>query len=119
MNEGLATYAENNCNGFNDEQIYRYLSEKNMLIPMTAITTSFYKQPEMVAYHQAAYIVQYLLNNYGVEKFKDLWTQGFAQFERIYGIRFQEVNTNIDRTAKQDYPDAPAIDWSSFQKGCL
>src|SRR5215218_10147926 len=115
MNEGLATYAENNCNGYNDEQIYRYLSEKSMLIPMAALTTSFYKQPEMIAYHQAAYIVQYLLNQYGVAKFKELWTQGFDQFERIYGMSFQQAKTNMDKIAKQDYPAAPAIDWSSFQ----
>jgi hypothetical protein len=119
MNEGLAAYAENNCNGYNDEQIYRYLSEKNMLIPMEALATSFYKQPEMIAYHQAAYIVQYLLNQYGVEKFTELWTQGFAQFEHIYGMRFQQAKTNMDRIAKQGYPAAPAIDWNSFQKGCL
>ena len=34
MNEGLAALAENNCNGYNDEQIYRYLLDKNMLISM-------------------------------------------------------------------------------------
>src|SRR5215207_7566358 len=73
MNEGLAAYAENNCNGFTDEAIYRYLQDKDMLVPMTALTTSFYKQPEMIAYHQAAYIVQYLLSHYGVEKLKALW----------------------------------------------
>jgi len=119
MNEGLAALAENNCNGYNDEQIYRYLSEKDMLISMDALTTAFYKQPEMVAYHQAAYIVQYLLTNYGVEKFKDLWMQGFAAFEKIYGITFSQVKTRINSAANKDYPKAPAIDWNTFQKGCL
>jgi hypothetical protein len=51
MNEGLAAYAENDCNGYTDEQVYRYLLEKNMLVDMTALTTSFYRQPEMIAYH--------------------------------------------------------------------
>ena len=119
MNEGLAAYAENNCNSYNDEQIYRYLSEKGMLIPMSALTTSFYRQPEMVAYHQAAYIVQYLLSSYGVEKFKDLWTQGFASFEKIYSISFGQVQRDMDKTAEKDYPIPPNIDWNSFQVGCL
>ena len=119
MNEGLAAFAENNCNGYNDEQIYRYLLEKKMLIPMSALTSTFYQQPEMIAYHQAAYIAQYLLNKYGVEKFKQLWTRGFDQFERIYGIRFQQAQRDMDTLVKQNYPTAPAIDWNSFQKGCF
>ena len=119
MNEGLAALAENNCNGYNDEQIYRYLQDSNRLISTDILTTNFYKQPEMVAYHQAAYIVQYLLNKYGVQKLKDLWTQGFAAFEKIYSIPFSQVETDINTTAKQDYPSAPPINWNSFQVGCL
>jgi hypothetical protein len=119
MNEGLAAFAENNCNGYNDEQIYRYLLDKDMLISMDALTTSFYKQPEMIAYHQAAYIAQYLLSVYGIEKFKALWTQGFATFEKIYGIPFSQATTDINKKAKQDYPSAPPINWSTFQVGCL
>jgi hypothetical protein len=57
MNEGLATLAENNCNGYNVEQIYRYLLNNGMLVQVDALTTNFYKQPEMIAYHQAAYAV--------------------------------------------------------------
>jgi hypothetical protein len=119
MNEGLAAYAENNCNGYNDEQIYRYLSGKGMLIPMSALTTTFYRQPEMVAYHQAAYIVQYLLSSYGVDKFKDLWSQGFASFEKIYGISFKQVQRDMNKTAEKDYTTLPNIDWNTFQVGCL
>jgi hypothetical protein len=119
MNEGLASYAENNCNGYNDEQIYRYFSDKDMLLSITDLTTSFYKQPEMIAYHQAAYIVQYLLATYGIEKFKELWIHGFDQFDRIYGTSFQQAELRMDRIAKRDYPVPPAIDWTSFQKGCL
>lgn len=119
MNEGLAAYAENSCNGYNDEQIYRYLSANNMLIPMQALTTGFYKQPEMVAYHQAAYIVQYLLEHYGADKFRDLWTRGFDQFKNVYGSQFEEVQIDIGKKARRDYPLAPAIDWNRFQKGCF
>ena len=119
MNEGLAALAENNCNGYNDEQIYRYLLDKDMLISTDDLTISFYKQPEMVAYHQAAYMVQYLLNKYGVEKFKDLWMQGFAAFEKIYSIPFSHVKTDINTTATRDYPSAPPINWNTFQIGCM
>jgi hypothetical protein len=73
----------------------------------------------MIAYHQAAYIVRYLLSSYGVEKFKDLWTQGFASFEKIYGIAFGQVQSDMNKNAEQNYPVVPNIDWNSFQVGCL
>ena len=119
MNEGLAAYAENDCNGYTDEQVYRYLLEKNMLVDMTALTTSFYRQPEMIAYHQAAYIVQQLLSKYGIEKFKILWTQGFASFETVYGVAFEQFQNSLNKTVRQDVPNPPNIDWNGFNEGCL
>lgn len=119
MNEGLAAFAENNCNGYNDAEIYRYLLENNMLISNENLTRDFYRQPEMIAYHQAAFITQYLLTVYGVDKFRILWTAGFSDFQKIYGTSFSNVITSINKKAKQDYRLAPDINWNNFQKGCF
>jgi Peptidase MA superfamily len=119
MNEGLAAFAENSCNGFNDEQIYRFFSNQRMLLSMDSLTTDFYGQPEMIAYHQCGYMVQYLLQKYGVEKFKQLWQNGFAAFEKIYGDSFTNVYTALDKKAAADYPTAPAIKWAAFKEGCM
>ena len=90
-----------------------------MLISMDNLTASFYQQPEMVAYHQAAYDVQYVLKKYGVEKFTGLWKHGFAAFEKIYRVPFLQVKTDINTVAKQDYPVVPPITWNAFKEGCL
>jgi hypothetical protein len=118
MNEGLAAYAENRCNGYNDEQIYRFLSDSKLSVPVESLTSDFYREPEMIAYHQAAFIAQYLLASYGPKKFNELWMQGFANFEAIYGISYARVAANIDSTAKRDYPNAPPIVWKTFSEGC-
>jgi|SRR5579863_805306 len=118
MKEGIAAYAENQCNGYTDEQIYRFLLQDKLLLPMGSLTADFYREPEMIAYHQSAFMVQYLLSKYGVEKFKDLWTQGFANFEKIYGAPFARVEISIDNMAKHDYPKAPGIVWKTFSEGC-
>ena len=119
MNEGLAAFAENNCNGYTNAQIYRYLDQHDMLIPIEDLASGFHRQPEMIAYHQAAYIVQYLLEHYGVEKFRKLWNQGFASFEEIYSISFRNVEMAIDKKVRQDYPNSPDINWKVFQEGCM
>jgi hypothetical protein len=119
MNEGLAAYAENNCNGYTDEQIYRFFSRKGMLLSMDSLSTNFYGQPEMIAYHRCGYMVQFLLQQYGIQKFKLLWQNGFAAFENIYGHSFAVVNSALDKSAATHYPFAPEINWEIFKKGCL
>lgn len=118
MNEGLATFVGNNCNGYNVAQIYRYLMETDKLISMDLLTSDFYKQPEMIAYHQSGYIVDYLLNNYSIEQFKKLWKSGFKKFEEIYGIPYTVIKTDLKKMAVEKYPIAPEIDWEQFEKGC-
>ena len=118
MNEGLATYAANNCNGKNVEEIYRYLLEENKLIPIENLTKDFYANSEMVAYHQSGYIVQYLLENYGLDKFKNLWTEGYEKFEEIYGISYAKLKKHLEKELLNKYPKASKIDWKEFSQGC-
>ncbi|MGB0177145.1 MAG: hypothetical protein ACPF9D_08260, partial [Owenweeksia sp.] len=60
MNEGFAALAEDNCNGYRVSEIYRYMLENDYLYPMDSLTADFYATDEMIGYHQAAYITQYL-----------------------------------------------------------
>jgi hypothetical protein len=118
MNEGLATLAENNCNGYTVEQIYSYLSEKKLLISIDSLAGGFYGQPEMIAYHQSAYVVQWLIDNYGIQKFRALWAEGFPSFDRIYGNSFVNVQIGMEKTIREHYPSPPEINWPEFLQGC-
>src|SRR5687767_8731371 len=96
LNEGLATYAANNCNGFNLEQIYSYYLDRKMLIDLDSLGSSFYKHDDMIAYHQAGYISQWLLEHYGLDKLKELWIAGYTKFENIYGVPYRKVESDIE-----------------------
>jgi hypothetical protein len=117
LKEGIATYAQNNCNAFTVEQIYASLEKKNMLIPIDSLTAHFYSQPMMIAYHQSAYVSQYLIENYGVQKFSLLWQSGMDNFEKIYGVQFKQILLDIKSKLDKKYPDVPNIDWNNFN--CL
>lgn len=119
INEGLATLAEDNCNGYKVSQIYRYFMETDKLVHVDSLAKSFYKQPEMIGYHQSAYIVEYLLNNYKIEQFKRLWTEGFGSFESIYSIDFRKMKMELEKSVMEKHPKAPAINWETFKKGCM
>jgi len=118
MNEGLATFATNDCSGYNVAEIYRYLLSTNKLIPIEDLVNDFYGQSEMVGYHQSGFIVQYLIENFSWEKFKKLWTDGFEGFEEIYGFSFLDLKNDLDRTVMKKFPEVPKIDWMEFNKGC-
>ncbi len=117
LKEGIATYAQNSCNGFTVEQIYAFFEKKNMLIPIDSLTAHFYKEPMMIAYHQSAYISQYLIETYGVQKFSSLYRSGFDSFEKIYGIQFKQILLDIKNKLDKKYPVVPDIDWNTFK--CL
>jgi hypothetical protein len=116
MNEGLATYAQNNCNGFKNDQIYRYLLDTHKLISMDTLSSDFYRQPEMIAYHQSAYIVEYLLLKYGLEKFKTLWEKGFENIKEVYGIPYAQLETDLQNEVIKRYPVKPELDWNNFDR---
>ena len=118
LNEGLATYTETHCNGYKVGQIYRYLLEKEMLISIDSLTNNFYGEDDMISYHQSAHIVEFLLTNYGIEKFKELWKKGFCFFEEIYTISFSQMEIEINKNTIEKYPTAVSIDWNVFKKGC-
>lgn len=118
INEGLAAFAEDNCNGLTVAEIYRYFMENDMLISIDALTADFYSESEMIAYHQSAYVVEYLLNQYSLDQFKQLWRDGFDRFEEIYGKDFVEMKAEMEKELMKKHNTAPNIDWEVFKQGC-
>lgn len=118
INEGIATYAANSCNGYTVAEIYRYLLAEDKLISIDDLSEDFYGHSEMIAYHQSGYIVQYLLEKYSLGQFKKLWMEGFEKFEEIYGVSYPTIENNLQKAVVKEYPEAPKIDWEKFSKGC-
>lgn len=119
LNEGLATYAENNCSGYSVSEIYRYFLEEELLIPIDSLTNHFYQTEEMIGYHQSAYIVEYLISNYGIPKLETLWKSGFSAFESIYELSYSQMEKELSEQILKLYPVSPTIDWETLkEEGC-
>jgi len=118
MNEGLATLAENNCSGWNVAQFYRYFLETDQLISIDLLTRDFRNQPENFSYHQSAYIVEYLLENYSIKQFKQVWKGGFRKFEEVYGLSFKQLKADLEKDLLLKMPKAPKIDPQTLYKNC-
>ena len=119
MNEGLATYSGGTCSKYSLEEIYQYFIQSGKLIPMNTIANDFYSANDMITYTQSAYLVKYLIEKYGFEKFIKLWKEGYNNFNKIYGFEFETMQNEIKTTLKIKYPTAIEFDWVEFNKGCV
>ena len=118
MNEGLSTYQVNNCNGYSVSELYRYFLEKKKLIDTNSLTSNFYGNSEMISYHQSGQIVRYLLENYSVKQFEELWKTGLNNFQNIYGKKFLSIINEMENELKSNYPDVIKLDFDLFMEGC-
>ena len=72
INEGLATFVDK-CSKYSNEEIYAYFVQNKKLIKIDDLIHNFHKQTDIISYFQAAYLVEYLIEKYGISKFKMFW----------------------------------------------
>ncbi|WP_428223560.1 peptidase MA family metallohydrolase [Flavobacterium sp.] len=118
MNEGLATYAGATCFKYSLEEIYKYFIQSNKLISMDKLSEDFYAYPDMIAYTQSAFISKFLIDNYGISKFKELWKSGYEKLNEIYGFNSQTLEQTLKDYINKKYPTNINFDWEEFNKGC-
>jgi hypothetical protein len=118
MNEGLATYSSSVCIEYTLSEIYKYLLQSEKLIAMNTLADNFYGNPEMVTYFQSAFICKYLIDNYGLEKFKLLWKNGLNELQSIYGFNKEQLEINLSEFVNKKHPTEIEFNWEKFNEGC-
>jgi len=118
MNEGLATYSDGSCLAYSFTEIYKYFMQSNKLIPMQALTSDFYGNPDIIAYTQSAFICKYLIENFGIAKFTQLWKSGIDKFPEIYGFDLEQLESDLANFVTKKHPTDIVFDWEEFNKGC-
>ena len=118
MNEGLATYSGGTCSDYSLSEVYKYFLQSKKVIPMDNLAQNFYGNTEMIAYTQSAFVCKFLIDNYGIEKFKLLWKNGFDKMQSIYGFNNEQLETSLAEYVNQKHPRDIEFDWEEFDKGC-
>ena len=109
LTEGLAVYADPKAEDLADltlEEKYVYFYQNNKLLKLDLLTKfpSISDDPTQIkiAYIQSGYIVQSLVERYGIQKLKELWI-GNSDFEGIYGICLEDMIQKIDEEVDQKF----------------
>jgi hypothetical protein len=119
LGEGLAVYANpetEECTGYTLEERYTYLLQNNRILNIDELTAF---PGTRTSYSQAGYIVKHLIEKLGIEKFKLLWQNGIDNFEKIYGLSFEEILLNINTELNEKYPEPINLDWETFNTDCV
>lgn len=123
--EGLATYADpeaENCDGHTFEERYVYFLQNEMLLDLN-IPIRFEELSEVAvyktAYSQSAYIVGALIDEYGIEKIKELWKSGMDNFSKIFGVEFDDKISMINEQLRVKYPKPIEFNSVGFNKRCI
>ncbi|MGK0326112.1 MAG: hypothetical protein ACJA2M_002411 [Polaribacter sp.] len=87
------------------------------VIAMNNLADNFYGNPDMVAYTQSAFICKYLIDNYGLEKFKLLWKKGFNELQSIYGFNNEQLEINLSEFVNKKHPTEIEFNWEEFNEG--
>jgi len=108
--EGLAVYADPEAEDFPEltlEEKYAYFYKNDKLLTLDLLI----EFPNVIsgdpiqiktAYIQSGYIVQFLIERYGIQKLKELWFNS-SDFEGIYGINLECMIQKINKELDQKY----------------
>lgn len=122
LSEGLAMLADpeldnNEERTFEEKYVYflqtnRLLSTEDLMLPF-----SEHKMPQVkIIYAQSAYIVEYLIRNYGMSKVKQMWNTYMVFFESVFGFTFEQLMLDISKELNKKYPDPINLDWDKFNQ---
>ncbi|MBM4401732.1 MAG: hypothetical protein FJ044_00610 [Candidatus Cloacimonetes bacterium] len=94
LSEGLACYLDQS--GKDYDCLAKELFDSNKIIPSKEIidVNDFNKKDPKITYSQSASFVKFLIENYGLEKFKGLWVVKKnlkEEFQSIYQIEFEKI----------------------------
>lgn len=122
LREGLAMLADpdmDNCEGSTFEEKYVYFLQTKQLFSPEDFMLPFgdHKMPQVkIIYAQSAYIVEYLIKNYGMGKIKELWQNPMNDIEEVFGLTFDELIMKMNTELNEKYPDPIDFHWEKFNQ---
>lgn len=117
--EGLAVYADAPCSGFSLHEIAAQLQREDKLLPLYNLVYAFYQPQDLRAYMQGGSVVQFLFENWGHEKFRQLWARGVGGLPEITGKSYREFEQEWRMFLLKQENARIRLDWKELiTKGC-
>ena len=117
--EGLATYVEGVCGGYENGRLTRTILDMGGVIPLETLSGDFRRQSDLVAYLQAASIVEFMLERRGPEVLDLLWTQGLVTSPALLETSPESFQLEFESWLLSKYDAVPDHVWEAVRRrGC-
>jgi hypothetical protein len=117
--EGFATFVDGDCGGYEIGRVVRTVLEKDLLLDWEPLLGAFRAQDDLVAYLQAASLVEFV-DTRGVESgLRSLWSRGLGAAPELLGVSGGEFERRWLDWMRVSYTPIPDQAWQRIRSdGC-
>ncbi len=115
--EGLATYVDGECGGYENGRVARTMLDMGALIPLESLTGDFRRQNDLVAYLQAASAIEFIMQQRGPEVIRFLWERGLLAAAELLDTSVSDFEVQFERWLSSTYDPVPAAAWDAIRGG--
>jgi len=93
LREGIAAAAEDLYATYSYRGMAAQWLAEGTLFPLDTLVNRFYRVDDLAAYLQSGSLVNYLLEQYGKDRFRLVWRDGASGFERAYARTASQIES--------------------------
>jgi hypothetical protein len=117
--EGLATYVEGVCGGYQNGRLTRTILDMGSVIPLETLSRYFRQQDDLVAYLQAASTIEFMVERRGPDALDLLWTQGLEASPALLETSPENFQQEFESWLSSKYDAVPDHAWEAIHGlGC-
>jgi len=115
--EGLATYLDGACGGYENGRIARTLLDQGSLIPLKPLSGDFRRQNDLIAYLQAGTIIEFVVDSGGIETVDRLWNQGLIASPGLLEMSPEVFQQEFEGWLSSKYAPIPDVALEAIRGG--
>jgi hypothetical protein len=118
--EGLATYVDGLCGGYENGRLARKMLDMESLLPLGDLTEEFRQQDDLVAYLQAAAMIEFAVERLGAGVIRTAWDRGVAAVPELLGNSSPGgFEPQFKAWLASTYDPVPPESWEAIlERGC-
>lgn len=115
--EGLATHVDGSCGGYDNGRLARTLLDTGALIPLETLVGQFRRQDDLIAYLQAASIVEFMVSRLGPSAVRLLWERDLAASPDALQRSPASFQKDFEGWLSSTYEPVPVGHWEAIRRG--
>lgn len=118
--EGLATYVDGFCGGYENGRIARTILDMGAGLPLATLTGDFRRQDDLVAYVQAASLIEFSVERLGEEVIPVIWERGLLEVPEVLEIySMSDFEQQFKDWIRSTFDPLPVESWEAIREdGC-